>query len=134
MKRAVVAVAVAALSGCGGGGAGGGGAGEPNDVLACLKDEHGLRAVFGAKNAGSATTTIEVAIGEPPNSVPVPTFPPILYLDFFPDAEGADSYVGGGPVGGYARRRVADTVTANYNAAWGLAGPPQLKDVEDCVG
>jgi hypothetical protein len=128
-----------ALSGCGGDDGDGGSAASPADVLTCLTEEHGLKATeAGVPSEGLRHTTGAIEVTSTGNSATDPTavgrFAPTFSLFFYDSAEWATKDLDYSPSGSL-ETVIADTVVAHwFESSFGAAGPPELADVEDCVG
>lgn len=133
LSVALVAVALVAVPGCGGDDDGG--VPNPEDVLACLTDEHGLRAEFftAVGDEGEPITHSSLATDEITVITPDSAFGSTDYLSiyFYANAEDAKRDRGSGPGSG----SIAETVRVDYVAErFPLRGPRALESVKDCVG
>jgi hypothetical protein len=118
--------------------AGGGGdqkdgvAATPEDLVACLKG-HGIQdAVLSQPAPDAAGGTAAVAVVSREQD---PLYGNIIEITYFGNPAQAEAYLDPSllPTVSAQRERLADTVTADYSASYGSAGPPELESIKSCL-
>ena len=107
-------------------------AAAPEDLVACLK-EHGIQdAVLSQPAPDAAGGTAAVAVVSREQD---PLYGNIIEITYFGNPAGAEAYLDPSllPTVSAQRERLADTVTADYSASYGSAGPPELESIKSCL-
>ena len=107
-------------------------AAAPEDLVACLK-EHGIQdAVLSQPAPDAAGGTAAVAVVSREQD---PLYGNIIEITYFGNPAEAEAYLDPSllPTVSAQRERLADTVTADYSASYGSAGPPELESIKSCL-
>ena len=116
----------------GGGGQKDGVAATPEDLVACLKGDGIQDAVLSQPAPDAAGGTAAVAVVSREQD---PLYGNIIEITYFGNPAEAEAYLDPSllPTVSAQRERLADTVTADYSASYGSAGPPELESIKSCL-
>jgi hypothetical protein len=116
----------------GGGGQKDGVAATPEDLVACLKGDGIQDAVLSQPAPDAAGGTAAVAVVSRERD---PLYGNIIEITYFGNPAEAEAYLDPSllPTVSAQRERLADTVTADYSASYGSAGPPELESIKSCL-
>jgi hypothetical protein len=105
-------------------------AAAPEDLVACLKGDGIQDVALSSPVAAGATATVAVVSREQD-----PLYGNIIEITYFGNPAEAEAYLDPSllPTVSAQRERLADTVTADYSASYGSAGPPELESIKSCL-
>jgi hypothetical protein len=128
----IAAVILAIVLVVGGNGHKAGVTAAPEDLVACLKGNGIQDAVLSqpAPDATGGTAAVAVVSRERD-----PLYGNIIEITYFGNPAEAQAYLDPSllPTVSTQRQRLADTVTADYSASYGSAGPPELESIKSCL-
>jgi hypothetical protein len=107
-------------------------AATPEDLVACLKEDGIQDAVLSQPAPDAAGGTAAVAVVSREED---PLYGNIIEITYFGNPAEAEAYLDPRllPTVSAQRERLADTVTADYSASYGSAGPPELESIKSCL-
>ena len=107
-------------------------AAAPEDLVACLKGDGIQDAVLSQPAPDAAGGTAAVAVVSREQD---PLYGSIIEITYFGNPAEAEAYLDPSllPTVSTQRQRLADTVTADFSASYGSAGPPELESIKSCL-
>jgi hypothetical protein len=107
-------------------------AAAPQDLVACLKEDGIEDAVLSQPAPDAAGGTAAVAVVSREQD---PLYGNIIEITYFGNPAEAEAHLDPSllPTVSAQRERLADTVTADYSASYGSAGPPELESIKSCL-